>query len=669
MSAPLRSARRKGSARSSRPLESATANSPSMVLLVLLGVLGVLAYSAFLLNPANRGDLLPYLFVVVTEAVIALSALVAMWTILSGGFDPRDFSYNQTRSRLLEAHAQRADRPRAPAVAVADAARQRTGRRRRVHHHLRRGPGDDLAHGVRRDADARRAPHPRARRRKSEEVRRIADELGAHLRHAAGQRGTRRRATSTTRCRCRPRRVLRHPRRRLRADGELPRRDDAVLREDERRVRADAADLRQPPQLHVRGAGYMQTVFYRLIRPGRNRFNAAFCVGTNVVFRRAAIEQIGGMYTESKSEDVWTSLLLHEAGWRSIFLPLTLAVGDAPRPSGREPPAAALGDGRLRDPARAQPALPQAHADARPAAAVLRDRDALPDRHRPALLLFVPPLEIYFDLRPVNISCHAGDLGAVLRRLLRHADRPRVLRGRLVQGRDAAALQRRVPDLRQGAHNVLLGRKTTWKATGARSAVDSPFNYIVPQMLMFLFLALTSVVGVWRDLDNGVLTLATAWNVTNGLVLLVFIGGRHPRVARAPAARPGRAEGEPRGPTAALRPGRSPSPREPSRTGRVEPHDLGQPVPAAARQHHDRRRGRGPHPRCSTSGSTGDQLERVDQGGGVPGRLRLRRHGHRDVREERAGGAEGRAAAHGASAQLVRDVREKAITTKTAPTA
>ena len=74
----------------------------------------------------------------------------------------------------------------------------------------------------------------------------------------------------------------------------------------------------------------MQTVFYRFIQPGRNHFNAAFCVGTNVVFRRAAVDDIGGMYTDSKSEDVWTSLMLHERGWRSVYIPDVLAVGDAP---------------------------------------------------------------------------------------------------------------------------------------------------------------------------------------------------------------------------------------------------------------------------------------------------------------------------------------------------
>ena len=36
------------------------------------------------------------------------------------------------------------------------------------------------------------------------------------------------------------------------------------------------------------------------------------------------------MYTASKSEDVWTSLMLHERGWRSVYIPDELAVGDAP---------------------------------------------------------------------------------------------------------------------------------------------------------------------------------------------------------------------------------------------------------------------------------------------------------------------------------------------------
>jgi cellulose synthase (UDP-forming) len=78
------------------------------------------------------------------------------------------------------------------------------------------------------------------------------------------------------------------------------------------------------------GTAEAQRIFYELVMPGRNRFNAVFCVGTNVIFRRAAIEEIGGMYTKSNSEDIWTSLELHRRGWRSWFHSETLARGLAP---------------------------------------------------------------------------------------------------------------------------------------------------------------------------------------------------------------------------------------------------------------------------------------------------------------------------------------------------
>lgn len=78
------------------------------------------------------------------------------------------------------------------------------------------------------------------------------------------------------------------------------------------------------------GSAEIQEVFYRHVQTGKNAFNAAFCVGTNVLFRRAAVDDIGGMYQQSNSEDIWTSLLLHEEGWDSLFLPTVLATGHAP---------------------------------------------------------------------------------------------------------------------------------------------------------------------------------------------------------------------------------------------------------------------------------------------------------------------------------------------------
>jgi cellulose synthase (UDP-forming) len=82
--------------------------------------------------------------------------------------------------------------------------------------------------------------------------------------------------------------------------------------------------------LVARGAAESQRIFYELVLPGRNYFNAVFCVGTNVIFRRVALEQIHGMHVASNSEDIWTSIELHRRGWRSFFVPEVLARGLAP---------------------------------------------------------------------------------------------------------------------------------------------------------------------------------------------------------------------------------------------------------------------------------------------------------------------------------------------------
>ncbi|AGL18401.1 glycosyltransferase family 2 protein [Actinoplanes sp. N902-109] len=78
------------------------------------------------------------------------------------------------------------------------------------------------------------------------------------------------------------------------------------------------------------GTSEAQRIFYELVCPGKNHFNAAFCVGTNVMFRRAALDGIGGIATGSNSEDIWTSLELHRRGWKSIYVPQVLARGLAP---------------------------------------------------------------------------------------------------------------------------------------------------------------------------------------------------------------------------------------------------------------------------------------------------------------------------------------------------
>jgi cellulose synthase (UDP-forming) len=77
------------------------------------------------------------------------------------------------------------------------------------------------------------------------------------------------------------------------------------------------------------GTSQAQEVFYKYVCPAKNISNSAFCVGTNMIFRRSAIDEIGGI-ARNHSEDIWTSYLLHERGWETIFVNEVLAVGQAP---------------------------------------------------------------------------------------------------------------------------------------------------------------------------------------------------------------------------------------------------------------------------------------------------------------------------------------------------
>jgi cellulose synthase (UDP-forming) len=76
-----------------------------------------------------------------------------------------------------------------------------------------------------------------------------------------------------------------------------------------------------------RGAWHEQSLFYRVIQPGRARRNAAFFCGSCGVLRRSALEQVGGFATETVTEDLHTSMRIHARGWRSAYHNEVLALG------------------------------------------------------------------------------------------------------------------------------------------------------------------------------------------------------------------------------------------------------------------------------------------------------------------------------------------------------
>ncbi len=70
-----------------------------------------------------------------------------------------------------------------------------------------------------------------------------------------------------------------------------------------------------------------QDMFNHGIQSQRDRWGGAFFVGSGAVFRRKALDSIGGFQLLSITEDIHTSQHVHAAGWKSAFVNKDLAVG------------------------------------------------------------------------------------------------------------------------------------------------------------------------------------------------------------------------------------------------------------------------------------------------------------------------------------------------------
>ncbi|MFI6480836.1 glycosyltransferase family 2 protein [Nonomuraea sp. NPDC050663] len=79
-----------------------------------------------------------------------------------------------------------------------------------------------------------------------------------------------------------------------------------------------------------RTAGAAQELFYRWLQPSRDADGGAICVGSNVVYRRSALDLIGGFPRIDHSEDIHTSVALLRHGLRTKYVPVLLAKGLSP---------------------------------------------------------------------------------------------------------------------------------------------------------------------------------------------------------------------------------------------------------------------------------------------------------------------------------------------------
>ena len=70
-----------------------------------------------------------------------------------------------------------------------------------------------------------------------------------------------------------------------------------------------------------------QSFFYNTIQICNNKYNSLSCVGTGVVYRRKALDEIGGIPDETITEDLHTSLRLQKAGWVTKYINEAVAYG------------------------------------------------------------------------------------------------------------------------------------------------------------------------------------------------------------------------------------------------------------------------------------------------------------------------------------------------------
>ena len=79
-----------------------------------------------------------------------------------------------------------------------------------------------------------------------------------------------------------------------------------------------------------RAAGATQELFYRFVQPSRDSCGAAICVGSSAIYRRGALEAIGGFPKIKHSEDVFTGVEMSKHGFRTQYVPTVVSKGMCP---------------------------------------------------------------------------------------------------------------------------------------------------------------------------------------------------------------------------------------------------------------------------------------------------------------------------------------------------
>ncbi|MBO0984718.1 glycosyltransferase family 2 protein, partial [Rathayibacter sp. SD072] len=490
--------------------------SPSLISIVLLAGLGALLYGGFLLNPRNIGDPLPFAIVIICELYLIGQAALTMWTALSSTYDPRDATFHAARATLFGS----------PVDGIPIGDDLYLGRRRITVDVLITTYNEDpvIIEGTARAARDMHGAHGTWLLDDGDDPRvaEIAERLG--IRYVVREDRAGAKAGNVN-----------HALRLSTADFAVMIDADFVvvpefLEETLPFFLHDDVAFVQAPQVYgnahnfiSRGSAYMQIVFYALTQPGKNKYNSAFCVGTNAVFRRTALDDIGGMYEGSQSEDIWTSIFVHERGWRSIFVPMTLAVGRTPETIEafvRQQVRWAVGGFEIF--LRHNPFSPRRRLTTDQRMQYFMTVTFYFTGIVPLGLIVLPPMQIYLNITPVSLEvpllqwilfyCGFYVLQIGLALFIIGSFRWETLLLSTVT----------FPMYTKAFFLAVAGRKPSWTSTGATGQAASPFDFIKVQMVFLVFLSATTVVGFLKAEWTAEYSVALVWNILNTLTLGAF---------------------------------------------------------------------------------------------------------------------------------------------------
>ncbi|MBX9686288.1 MAG: glycosyltransferase [Candidatus Obscuribacterales bacterium] len=88
-----------------------------------------------------------------------------------------------------------------------------------------------------------------------------------------------------------------------------------------------------PIERNVHLAGklpFEQELFMQIVQVGNDFWNAAFFCGSAALLRRSVLEEIGGIATETVTEDCHTSIRMHALGYKSRYFPVPQIIGLSP---------------------------------------------------------------------------------------------------------------------------------------------------------------------------------------------------------------------------------------------------------------------------------------------------------------------------------------------------